>query len=174
MLNVAEGCSVQIADHVRRHTEDAADLTDLKLSGLQKLGFVVRQAQRNEGHPFLQDSNTAGVGGASVGSVPAGSECSRIFHRVRMRQDTAGACTVGEELASVLLSGDTQTDSGLFKRNRQNQARECGAHPSVQASSVCRRWLYRCRSEDHLRPGQLPSCPEEVDTGCRSCLCRCG
>ena len=35
-----------------------------------------------------------------------------------MRQDAAGASTVGEELASVLLSGDTQTDSGLFKCNR--------------------------------------------------------
>ena len=52
MLNVAEGCSVQITDHVRRHTEDAADLTDLKLSGLQKLGFVVRQAQRDEGQSY--------------------------------------------------------------------------------------------------------------------------
>ena len=53
----------------------------------------------------------------SIGSVPAGSERSRVFHRVRMRQDAAGASAVGEELASVLLSGDTQTDSGLFKCN---------------------------------------------------------
>ena len=50
VLDIAEGCSVQIANHVRRHTEDAADFGHLELSGLQKLGFVVRQAQRNEGH----------------------------------------------------------------------------------------------------------------------------
>lgn len=129
VLDIAEGCSVQIADHVRRHTEDAADFGHLKLSGLQKLGFVVRQTQRNKGHAFFQHSNTAGVGGTSVGSVPAGPECSGVFHRVWMRQDAAGACAVGKELASVLLSGDTQTDSRLFKGNGTV------AHDAVKAES---------------------------------------
>ena len=72
-FDVGEGRSVQIADHMRRHTKDAADFRNLKLSRFQELRLVVGQAQRNEGHSLFQHSHAAGVAGAAIGSVPAGS-----------------------------------------------------------------------------------------------------
>ena len=53
MLDIGEGRPIQIPDHMRRYTEDTADLADLKLPRLQKLCFIVRQAQRYNPSGFL-------------------------------------------------------------------------------------------------------------------------
>ena len=116
-FNIGEGRPVQIADHVRRHTKDAADFRNLELSRFQELRFVVGQAQRNERHSLFQHSHAAGVAGAAIGSVPAGPQSCRVFDGVRVCQDTRWPGTVGEELASVFLGGNAKADGAFLQRN---------------------------------------------------------
>ena len=116
-FDVGEGRSVQIADHVRRHTKDTANFRHLKLAGFKELRFIVGQAQRNEGHSLFQYSHAAGIAGAAIGGIPAGSQRSRVFDRVRVCQDTRWPGTVGEELTAVFLGCDAKANGAFLQRN---------------------------------------------------------
>ena len=102
---------------MRRYSVDAADLRHLKLARFKELRFVVRHGDPLEFHVFLKDCHFAGIGRTAVSSVPALTQFLRVFHRIGMRENTGGRCTVGEELTSIFLCGNTQADGVLLQRN---------------------------------------------------------
>lgn len=57
MFDVGKGTAAQIADQVRRHTEDATDFLHLKLARFKELRLVVGQTDGREGHILFQNSD---------------------------------------------------------------------------------------------------------------------
>ena len=86
-FDVGKRRPLQIADHVWRHAEDAADLRHLELTRLQKLRLVVGHGQRRKRHALLQHGHAPGVSRAAIGLVPAGAQGRGILDRVGVRED---------------------------------------------------------------------------------------
>ena len=155
VLDIGEGRPVEVADHVRRHAVDAADLRYLELPRLQKLGFIVRHGDSGEGHALLEDGHAIGVGGTTVSLHPCLPQRLRVLHRVRVRQYAAGRRAVGKELAAILLRGDPQADGIFLDGNR------AVAHDPVKAQAgdvehILRAQPHRFTLGGGIRIGQLP------------------
>lgn len=50
MLDVAERSMVEVADHVQRHTVQAGNFLNLKLSGFKELRLIIRNGNRRVLH----------------------------------------------------------------------------------------------------------------------------
>lgn len=96
-----------------RHPENAGDLVDLKLSGLQKLRLIRGDGYGCVLHTFLKHSHFVGVAAARKAPCPAVPDLLRILYRARIFQDVAGCCLVGEELGAVFFRCDGQPDGVL-------------------------------------------------------------
>ena len=116
-FDVGKRRALQIADHVRRHAEDAADLRHLKLPRFQELRLVVGNRQGRKRHALFQHRDTAGVSRAAIGRVPARAQRGGVLYRIGMRQDARGPRAVGKELAAIFLGGDAQADGRLLQRD---------------------------------------------------------
>src|SRR4249920_1301455 len=55
LFDVRERSAVKIADQMRRHSEDPADLVDLKLARLDELRVIGLERGRRELHSFFED-----------------------------------------------------------------------------------------------------------------------
>ena len=67
VLNVRESSVLKVANQMRRHPEDAADLIHLELPRFEELCLVIRDAQGREGHALFKDRHTVGIGRAAIG-----------------------------------------------------------------------------------------------------------
>ena len=115
---VAERRSVQIADKVRRNTEDAAYFVDLVLARFEKLCVFGRNAYRVVFHPFFEYRHLMAVPRPLIYLVPRLSQFLWVFQNAGMFENTARSRSVAKELCAVLLGGERQSDSLTCLRNR--------------------------------------------------------
>ena len=111
LLNIGKARLFQITDHVRRYSENSSNLVDLELSGFQELRLFRGNGNGGVLHALLQNSHLIGVAATAKSGLPAFPDTLGIFDGAGMLQDTTGCCTVGEELGSVLLTGDGHANS---------------------------------------------------------------
>ena len=57
MFDISKSGPVEIADQMRRHSEDPADLIDLEFAALDELRVIGLQRRRLEFHAFFQDGD---------------------------------------------------------------------------------------------------------------------
>ena len=153
MLDVRKRRVLQITHHMRRHTIDATDLRYLKLARFQKLRLRIWHGDGRIGHVLFQHSHASGIVRTAVSGVPAVPQLLRILHRIGMGQDTAGARTVGEKLASVLFGRQPQPDGVLFEGNRTVSHDPIKAQPR-NVQHVFRAQLHRLSAVRRVGIGQ--------------------
>ena len=89
----------------------------MEFSCFQELGLLRRDADGRVFHALFQHSNLVSIAAAAEGGLPAFPDTLWVFNGARMLQNTAGSCAVGEELGSVLLTGDSHADGVLCHGN---------------------------------------------------------
>ena len=69
---------VKVTDHMERHSVHSCDFLNLKLSGFQKLCFIIRNCNGCELHALFEDCDLVGVS-STIGSLPRITHTLRIF-----------------------------------------------------------------------------------------------
>ncbi|PJE80682.1 hypothetical protein CI610_00343 [invertebrate metagenome] len=120
LADVIERGPLKVVDHVAGHVEDTGDLGYLKLSGLQKLAVLRRDADALELHALLQDRHAERIirSAVEVFPLPAkpihGSRVVRLvrlaLHPPRMFQDTGQDAAVTEQPGAEGLRRLAQPD----------------------------------------------------------------
>ena len=110
MLNVTERGVLQITDHVRWNTIDAADFLHLKFSRFEKLCLVVGHADSGERHTLFEDGDSVGIAAPAICFHPAFPEGLGILYCVGMGQDAGRCSAISEKLPAEFLSGYGQPD----------------------------------------------------------------
>lgn len=98
---------------MRRHTENSSDLIDLELARLKELRLFRGYGDGRVFESLFQNGDLAAVLGASELAHPGLPDPLRIFNRAGVFKNAARSRPVGEELATVLLCGDGETDGVL-------------------------------------------------------------
>ena len=116
MFHVTECGMVKIADHMKRHSIQPGNFLYLKLSGFQKLCFIVGDGNRRVFHALFQNCGMMRVRTA-IGTLPGISYTLWIFNDTRMFQYTGWTGTVGEKGRTIVFTGKRNADCILCKSN---------------------------------------------------------
>ena len=94
-------------------SENSSNLINLEFSCFEELRLLRRDADGRVFHAFFQHSDLIGIAAAAEGRLPALPHTLWVFDCAGMFQHAARSGTVGEELCTVLLTGDRHADGVL-------------------------------------------------------------
>ena len=103
VFNVGESRSFEVSDKVRRNSENTADFVDLIFPRFEELCIFRCDADGVVFHTLFEYRNLMAVSRSLIDPVPRLSELFGVFENAGVFKDTAGSCTVAEELCTVFL-----------------------------------------------------------------------
>ena len=101
---------------MERHSIQPCNFLYLKLSGFEKLCFIIGDGNRRVFHALFQNCGMMRVRTA-IGTLPGISYTLWIFNDTRMFQYTGWTGTVGEKGRTIVFTGEGNTDCILRKSN---------------------------------------------------------